>query len=439
MDIADNTMDHFHQQFSVASDQLSGHNLPWLQQKRQQALSAYTALGLPGRKDEEWRYTQIREIQQHGFKPVIAPGLVDAQQILSHQLSDAIVLVFVDGFYQSNLSKLDAVPDGVVICNFETAMQQHADLVEANLDSTNPNSHGFSCLNTAFFNDGVFIHLPAATSVDKPIQLIYFGTTADAMITPRNLIIAEPNSSCQISEIWTGTDQPRFCNAMTEVIAADGATVEIDKIQDEGNHTYHISSTFSQLGENAVVTHRNFNFGGRLVRNDIHTGLGQSSACHQFGLTLVNQSQHIDNHLRIDHNQPNTVSRINYKNIADDKSRAVFQGRIVVHKDAQKTDSNMSNKNLLLSDDAIIFTKPQLEIDADDVQCAHGVTVGELEQSALFYLRSRGIDELTARNILTFGFAKELLETIESTELKTMVLNKLLERFPQASIRADWL
>ena len=226
---------------------------------------------------------------------------------------------------------------------------------------------------------------------------------------------------------------------MTEVIAADGATVEIDKIQDEGDHTYHISSTLSQLGEKAVVTHRTFNFGGRLVRNDIHTGLGNSAACHQFGLTLVNQSQHIDNHLRIDHNQPDTVSRINYKNIADDKSRAVFQGRIVVHKDAQKTDSNMSNKNLLLSDDAIIYTKPQLEIDADDVQCAHGVTVGELEQSTLFYLRSRGIDEVTARNILTFGFAKELLETIESTELKTMVLSKLLERFPQASIRADWL
>lgn len=439
MDIADNTMDHFHQQFTIASSQLSESNLPWLQQKRQQALNAYTALGLPGRKDEEWRYTQIREIQQHSFKPVSAPGLVDAQQILNHQLSDAIVLVFVDGFYQANLSKLEDVPDRVVICNLATALQQHGELVEANLDSTNPNSHGFACLNTAFFNDGVFIHVPAATCVEKPIQLIYFGTTTDAMITPRNLIVAEPNSSCRISEIWTGTDQPRFCNAMTEVIAADGATVEIDKIQDESNHTYHISSTLSQLGEKAVVTHRNFNFGGRLVRNDIHTELGQGAACHQFGLTLVNQSQHIDNHLRIDHIQPDTVSRINYKNIADDKSHAVFQGRIVVHKDAQKTDSNMSNKNLLLSDDAIIYTKPQLEIDADDVQCAHGVTVGELEQSALFYLRSRGIDEVTARNILTFGFAKELLETIDSTELKTMVLNKLLEHFPQASIRAGWL
>jgi Fe-S cluster assembly protein SufD len=439
MDIADNTMDHFHQQFDIASDQLSGHNLPWLQQKRQQALSAYTALGLPGRKDEEWRYTQIREIQQHGFKPITAAGLVDAQQILNHQLSDAIVLVFVDGLYQANLSKLDDVPDGVVICNLATALQQYGELVEANLDSTNPNSHGFSCLNTAFLKDGVFIHLPAAISVEKPIQLIFFGATADAMITPRNLIIAEANSSCRITEIWAGTDHPRFCNAMTEVIAADGAEVTIDKIQDEGKHTYHISGTFSQLAENAVVTHRNFNFGGRLVRNDIHTKLGQSAACHQFGLTLVNQSQHIDNHLRIDHNQPDTVSRINYKNIADDKSRAVFQGRIVVHKDAQKTDSSMSNKNLLLSDDAIIYTKPQLEIDADDVQCAHGVTVGELEQAALFYLRSRGIDEVTARNILTFGFAKELLETIESIELKTMVLNKLLERFPQASIRADWL
>ncbi|MEE9425046.1 MAG: Fe-S cluster assembly protein SufD [Methylococcales bacterium] len=439
MDIVDTTMDQFHQQFGIASDQLSGHNLPWLQQKRQQALNVYTALGLPGRKDEEWRYTQVREIQQHGFKTVTAPGLVDAQQILKHQLSDAIVLVFVDGFYQANLSKRDDVPDGVVICNLATALQQHGELVEANLDSTNPNGQGFSCLNTAFFNDGVFIHFPADMRIEKPIQLIFYGATADAIITPRNLIVAEHNSSCRISEIWTGTDQPRFCNAITEVIAADGAIVEIDKIQDEGNHTYHISSTFSQLGENAVVTHRNFNFGGRLVRNDIHTKLGQSAACHQFGLTLVNQSQHVDNHLRIDHNLPDTVSRINYKNIADDKSRAVFQGRIVVHKDAQKTDSNMSNKNLLLSDDAIIYTKPQLEIDADDVQCAHGVTVGELEQSALFYLRSRGIDEVTARNILTFGFAKELLETIESTELKTMVLTKLLERFPQASIRADWL
>ncbi|MEE9345447.1 MAG: Fe-S cluster assembly protein SufD [Methylococcales bacterium] len=439
MDIADNTMDHFHQQFGIASDQLSGHNLPWLQEKRQQALDAYTALGLPGRKDEEWRYTQIREIQQHSFKPVSTPGLVDAQQILDHQLSDAITLVFVDGFYQANLSKLDSIPDEVVISNLATAMQQHPKLVEASLDATNPNSHGFSCLNTAFFNDGVFIHVPAEVIVENPIQFIFFGTTPDAMITSRNLIIADHHSSCRIIEVWAGTEHQRFCNTITEIIASNSAEVTIDKIQDEGQHTSHISSTFSQLAEHAVVTHRNFNFGGRFVRNDIHTGLGQSAACHQFGLTLVNQSQHVDNHLRIDHNKPDTVSRIQYKNIADDKSRAVFQGRIVVHKDAQKTDSNMSNKNLLLSDDAIIYTKPQLEIDADDVQCAHGVTVGELEQSALFYLRSRGIDEVTARNILTFGFAKELLETIESTELKTMVLNKLLERFPQAAIRADWL
>ncbi len=439
MDIADNKMDHFHEQFDIASNQLCGNDLPWLQTKRQEALDVYTRQGLPGRKDEEWRYTRVRELQQHGFNTISSPGLVDAQQIIDHQLSDAIVLVFVDGFYQANLSRLDAIPDDVVISNLATAIQQHPDLVEASLDATNPNSHGFSCLNTAFFNDGVFIHVPAEVIVEQPIQLLFFGSMADAMVSVRNLIIADHHSSCSIVEVWAGTEHPRFCNTITEVIADNSAEVTIDKIQDEGQHTYHISSTFSELAEHAVVTHRSFNFGGQLVRNDIHTELGQGAACHQYGLTLVNQSQHVDNHLRVDHAKPDTVSRIQYKNIADDKARAVFQGRIVVHKDAQKTDSNMSNPNLLLSDDAIIYTKPQLEIDADDVQCAHGVTVGELEQSSLFYLRSRGIDEATARNILTFGFANELLESIDSAELKTMVLNKLLERFPQASIRVDWL
>ncbi len=439
MDTADITLDHFCKQFRLVSNQLSGHQLPWLQQQRRQALDTYTDMGLPGRKDEEWRYTRIRELQQHSFKPVVTAGLVDTQQIIRHQLSDAIVLVFIDGFFQANLSKLDDIPNNVVICNLAAAIEHHPELVEIWLDTTNSNSHGFSCLNTAFFNDGAFVHIPADITITKPIQLIFFGVTAGAMMTPRNLVIAEQNSGCHIAEIWTGTDNTHFCNAVTEVIAGEGAAIVIDNIQDEGDHTYHISSTFCQLAENANVTHQNFNFGGQLVRHDMQTELSQSAVCNHSGLTLVNGSQHIDNHLRIDHQQPDAVSRINYKNIADDKSHAIFQGRIVVHNDAQNTDSDMSNKNLLLSENAMIDTKPQLEIDADDVQCAHGVTVGALEQSALFYLRSRGLDETTARNILTFGFANELLETINSAELKTMVLNKLLKRFPQASIRVDWL
>ncbi len=439
MNIANTTNDGFIHQFSGFSAQLNGQTLPWLQEKRQAALNRYAETGLPGRKHEEWRYTPLRDIEQHSFKPAPAPTLVDAQQILDHQLSDTIMLVFVDGFFQANLSSLADIPEVAIICNIETAIEQHADLLATHLDTVNQNAHGFSSLNTALFNDGAFIYLPASVSIEKPIQLIFFGASDSTMIAPRNLIVAEQNSSCQIVEVWTGTDKTRLCNAMTEVIAADNASITIDKIQDEGKQTYHISSTLSRLADHAVVTHRSFNFGGDLVRNDIQTNLGQGSTCHHSGLTLVNQSQHTDNHLRVEHQHPDTVSRIQYKNIADDQSRAVFQGRVVVHKDAQKTDSNMSNPNLLLSDDAIIYTKPQLEIDADDVQCTHGVTVGELEKSALFYLRSRGIDDRTARNILTFAFANELLESINSTELKTMVLNKLLARFPQEAIRADWL
>lgn len=439
MNTAISRNDYFVQQYGLVSDQLNAHALPWLQQKRQQALEHYAATGLPGRKNEEWRYTRVQQIQQNEFKPAVPPTVVDAQKIVSCQLSDAIVLVFVDGFYQANLSQLDDLPVGVMICNLATAMKEQGELIQTYFDSINQYNHGFDSLNTAFFNDGAFIFLPAFVKLEKPIQFIFHGSAPDVMVTPRNLIITEQEASCSITEIWAGTDKPRFCNAMTEVILGNGAQLTIDKVQDEGNQTNHVSSTWSQLSTHAVLTHRNFNFGGQLIRNDIEAQLGDGSSCHHLGLTLVNHNQHTDNHLRVVHQKPDAISRIQYKNIAQDQSRAVFQGRVVVQKDAQKTDSNMSNPNLLLSEDAIIYTKPQLEIDADDVQCAHGVTVGDLDQTALFYLRSRGIDDQTARNILTFGFANEQLEAIDSEELKTMVLNKLVERFPQSAIRVDWL
>lgn len=426
-------------QLNAALDQLSGHDLAWLQERRLQAMNHYIDTGLPGRKHEEWRYTQVRDIENYGFKPVTAPTPIDTGTILSQQIPDALVLVFVDGIFQPGLSTLDRTAMPVTVINLADALLEHGDLVQSYLDSINRNHHGFSYLNTAFFNDGVFVHIPESMTVQVPIQLIHIGSATDAMISSRNLIVAERHARCHLIEQWAGNDNPRLCNSMTEIIARDHANIVFDKLQNEGKNSHHISSTWTQLSAHAQLTHRNFNFGGQLVRNDIDTLLGQHANCDHSGLTVTDQSRHVDNHLRIEHQQPEANSRVLYKNIADGRSRAVFQGRIVVHKDAQQTDSEMSNPNLLLSEDAIIDTKPQLEIDADDVKCAHGVTVGELDSSALFFLRSRGIDELTARNILTFAFANELIQEIDSDELKTMVLNKLLDYFPQSSIRVDWL
>jgi Fe-S cluster assembly protein SufD len=438
--------DQFRSLYHDHSAQLVGIKLPWLQAFRQKALDNLARCGLPKRKDEDWRYTNIRSIAERQFIPASNSGLADANLILQQQFDDSIVLVFVDGHFQAQLSNLSAVPSGIILCSMAEALQQHPALVEQYLGTASlptlasgTSTNGFTLLNMAFFNDGLFLHLDQEVHLDTPIQLIYYGATANALISVRNLIIAQAQAKAQIVETWIGSKHSYLSNVVTEVIAAEHAQIEICSIQDEGDNANHISTVFSQQAAHAVFSHHNFNVGGLLVRNNILPQLGEHAVCHLYGLVLANAKQHIDNLLKVEHLKPHTSSHIQYKNIIDQQAHGVFQGCVIVHPDAQKTDSDMSNRNLLLSDEAEIDTKPQLVIDADDVKCAHGVTVGALEQDAIFYLQSRGIDAESARNILTFAFANELVEHLQSDALKQLVLAKLIARFPPTTIRRDWL
>jgi Fe-S cluster assembly protein SufD len=245
--------------------------------------------------------------------------------------------------------------------------------------------------------------------------------------------------SAKVIETFAGLDSAYLSAAVTEVSIGANADVMLYKMQSESEKAYHFGGVYVKQARNARFTHHNFAFGGLLARCDIHTDLDQASECELNGLYLGVKRQHIDNHTRINHLKPHGISRELYKGVLDDRARGVFQGRVIVAEDAQKTDSQMNNRNLLLSNDAEADTKPQLEIYADDVKCGHGVTVGQLDEKSIFYLQSRCIDEETARNMLTFAFANEMVDKITVKSLHDKVLEQVLLRFPQEGVNKEWL
>jgi Fe-S cluster assembly protein SufD len=285
----------------------------------------------------------------------------------------------------------------------------------------------------AHFTDGLFVRIAAKQVLTKPIQVLHIATQADSLTATRTVIIAEKMAEAELVETFVGVDNSYLSAAVTEVFVEECAAVTLTKVQCEADKAYHFGGTYVKQARNARFTHHNFAFGSLLARCDIHSDLEDAAECELNGLYLGAKRQHLDNHTRINHNKPHGISRELYKGILDDRARGVFQGRVIVAEDAQKTDSIMNNRNLLLSDDAEADTKPQLEIYADDVKCGHGVTVGQLEDKSIFYLQSRGIDVETARHILTFAFANEMVDKITLVSLKSMLLKLLLQHFPQDS------
>jgi Fe-S cluster assembly protein SufD len=269
--------------------------------------------------------------------------------------------------------------------------------------------------------------------------LLHVTTQQERLSTTRTVIVVEPMAEAQVIETYIGIEQAYLSAAVTEVFVEANANLTLYKVQCESAKAYHFGGTYVKQARDARFIHHNFAFGGLLARCDIHCDLDNASECDLNGLYLGNQRQHLDNHTRINHLQPNAVSREMYKGVLAGRSRGVFQGRVVVAENAQKTDSQMNNRNLLLSDDAEADTKPQLEIYADDVKCSHGVTVGQLDEKSVFYLQSRCVDEETARNMLTFAFANEMVNKLTIKSLHDLVLTQVLERFPQQGISKDWL
>lgn len=414
----------------------------WLQVLRSDALTQFAAQGFPSPRDEDWRYTNVSAIEKKRFLPVSdAQTTVDVTDILTaYQLKDAWSLVLVDGCFRADLSLLDGLPESVAVMSMANALDSEAETLQRYLgQAVSAMEHGFVAFNTAHFTDGLFVRLAAKQVLTKPIQVLHIATQADSLTATRTVIIAEKMAEAELVETFVGVDNSYLSAAVTEVFVEDNAAVTLTKVQCEADKAYHFGGTYVKQARNARFTHHNFAFGSLLARSDIHSDLDDAAECELNGLYLGAKRQHLDNHTRINHNKPHGISRELYKGILDDRARGVFQGRVIVAEDAQKTDSTMNNRNLLLSADAEADTKPQLEIYADDVKCGHGVTVGQLDDKSIFYLQSRGVDVETARNMLTFAFANEMVNKINIPALHDLVLAEVLKRFPQQGIEQDLL
>jgi Fe-S cluster assembly protein SufD len=418
----------------------------WLQSLRAQAMARFEALGFPTMKNEDWHFTSVAPIAERTFhaamtsKPGVSSegstaGMVaraDLQRFMFGQPAWH-TLVFVNGEFSEDLSSYDGLGDKVRVSSLAKAIRSGIGRPERHLGKIAAfESHAFTALNTAFIRDGAFIELHADAVVEQPIHLMFVSEgEGEAISHPRNLIVAAQNSRASIIESYICIrDNFYFTNAVTEIVVGEGARIDHYKIQRESEKSFHVGTTQIRQARDSQLHSFSFAVGGSLARTNIYTSLdGAAAACTLNGLYLTDGVQHIDNQTSIEHIAPNCPSHEVYKGVLDGRSHGVFNGKVYVHPEAQKTDGKQSNNNLLLSPTARVDTKPQLEIFADDVKCTHGATVGRLDEMAMFYLNSRGIGRDTARTLLTYAFAADVLETIELEAMKTELEKMVLARF----------
>ncbi len=429
-------------EYEKTADLLPGQSLDWLKTLRSEAFNHFSDKGFPSLREEEWRYTNVSAIEKKLFSPSLelSEAVFDQALITKNQLEGVLSIVLINGRFSKQHSSLDGLDKDITVLSMADALEQKPELLEQYLSKAVSNDeHSFVAFNTAWFSDGLFVHIPAKKGVDQPIQLLHIVTETECLATIRNVLIAEEMAEVNVIETFVGVDDAYLTAAVTEVFVEKNASLTLYKMQSEGSKAYHFGGTYVKQARDSRFTHHNFAFGALLARNDVHTDLDIASECELNGLYLGVKRQHIDNHTRINHLKPHAISRELYKGVLNQRARGVFQGMVYVAEDAQKTDSAMNNRNLLLSNDAEADAKPQLEIYADDVKCAHGVTVGQLEEKSIFYLQSRCIDEETARNMLTFAFANEMADKVKLKVLKDVLLEELLQVFPQAGVENEWL
>ncbi len=401
-------------------------------QLREQAIESFSKQGIPNRKHEEYKYVNV-ELLLKGDFAMSAATTVKAEQIaIAQMLKNAFVVVIENGIFSKTLSSIASVPKGINIQNIAEAsgnmvFQKHYAKYAA------INSDPFIAMNTAFASGGVFIHIEKNTVIEKPIHILHVSSVAEnTIINPRNLIVIEENAQAKIVESFATVDAAGkvFNNALTEVFIGANANVQHYKIQDENEPGMLLNTTQAYQEKQSIFSTNNFTLSGLFVRNNLNIVLDDEFIeTHLNGLYLTKGNQVVDNHTLVDHRKPNCNSNELYKGIIEDKSAATFNGKIFVRKDAQKTNAFQSNKNILLSDDGTINTKPQLEIYADDVKCSHGTSTGKLDEDKIFYLRARGLSETSAKKLLMHAFASEVVENIKIDELRDYVEEKITERF----------
>ena len=400
----------------------------WLQRVRQQALSRFSELGFPTarRGNEKWKYTNVGPVANASFNYPFdgSPGvkLADIRHIAPWDDS-WVSVVFINGRYSQALSAAPAALNGARASNLADAIRADGDVIETHLARHAAfEDDGFTALNTAFLQDGAFVHVPEGESLQSPLHLIF--VTADhgqpTVSYPRTLIVTGSHSKLTVIESYVSlSPTPYFTDAVTEIVVGDGAQIEHYRLLLESMDAFHVGTSRVYLGQDSAFSSTSFAQGAAIGRNDFRVLLdGPGSSCFLGGLYMTSGRQHIDNYINIDHAKPHTTSRLKYKGILDGKSRAVFGGTVLVRPGAMKADAHQSDKNLILSAEAEVDSKPSLEIYADDVQCGHGATAGALAEDAIFYMRSRGLDPETATALLIKGFASEITDAIQVKPLR---------------------
>ena len=405
----------------------------WLRELRESAAIRFAQIGFPTRRDEEWRFTNVSPIVETPFTLTAkaqSEMTSDGLRAYTYAGMSSTQLVFVNGHFQAELSS-ESFPAGVVVSSLAAAMDSDPELIESHLGrSAEFTSQSFVALNTAALEDGAFVHIKRSAVIEEPIHLLFISTPHDGPTVshPRTLILADENSQATIVESYAGAaDQVYFTNAVTEVVVAENAVIDHYKVQRESRKAFHIATMQLQIARSANFSSHSIALGGLLVRNEANAYLGgEGIECTLNGVYVGNDNQVIDNHTAIDHAMPHCNSHEIYKGILDGRSRGVFNGKIFVRQDAQKTDAKQTNQTLLLSPTAQIDTKPQLEIFADDVKCTHGATIGQLSDDALFYLRARGIPQDQARALLTYAFASDIVSRIKIDAIRAQLDQVLL-------------
>lgn len=399
---------------------------------RTQAIKDFETMGFPSKKEEAWKYTSLNAVLKHDYsvfpKKEDAIEYRDIKKYFIHDI-DTYNLVFIDGIFSSHLS--NTTHDKIDVCLMSSAMAKtkYKPVIDNYFNKIVSKENGFTPLNTAFSKEGAFIHINKNIAADKPIQIVNFATGNESalMVQPRNLVVVDENAQVQIIERHQSlTDHPVFTNSVTEIYVGKRALVDYYKIQNDKPSASLIDNTFIEQQDESNCSMHTFSFGGKLTRNNLNFyQRGERIDSTLKGITIIEEKQHVDHNTLVHHISPNCESHQDYKGIYADTSTGVFNGKVVVEKEAQKINAFQSNNNILLDDRATINSKPQLEIFADDVKCSHGCTIGQLDEESLFYLRSRGIPLKEAKALLMYAFASNVLDSVKIPEIKKRITRQI--------------
>lgn len=400
---------------------------------------AFARLGFPTTRNEDWHYTSVAPIADARFvaateRPAAALPSPEALAPFRFGRDEWPLVVFVNGRFAPSLSSMASLPDGVTVRDLARAAAEAPELLQRVLGTAAPaDRDGFTALNAAFAGEGTLVHVAKEMVTDVPVHILHVSdaSAAGTMSHPRHLIVVEPHARASVIESWVALDDVTyFTNTVTEVLLENGATLTHGRIQREGMRAYHVGTVEARQGRDSHYQAFTFQVGGALSRSNVYTVLGgEGCGTTLNGLYMLGGAQHGDHQTRVEHVAPNCFSRELYKGLLDGASHGVFNGKVYVHPEAQKTDGKQTNNTLLLSERAQIDTKPQLEIFADDVKCTHGATVGRIDATALFYLKSRGVGATLARQLLMYAFAADVLETIEQEAVRDALEAMTLQRF----------